>query len=332
MKKIILSLSCIATLATTAQNTIDWPEAGKYRLDTAVSKTNVSKLMIAVGGFGQGAYSKKFLIDYGMYGYARFRIANIAALSAYVNQGFMQMPNGGGTSSHQEATATIYYMHHNTADQGIKVLEETRDGNYKTTVSAPYNYPASFFSGIGVSLINKKYFAPIVLANGVIKNSLTDSTVNYTSAVTQVNTQIVAFGITSSSSAKFKGKIYYTSTDGKRQGVYKIRKNTSIDMALQCLMALNTTSSPNLFDVQAIGANTTSDITKYVFTPQAYKKFGWRAMMVIRPNAALSMNISLGSLPGLKASNVKGISTLIENGYMQIGFGFGIGAIDSKRK
>jgi hypothetical protein len=339
MKKLVLTISCVAaTVIANAQTKkeIVWPEAGSFRVDTLLSKTNVSKLMIAAGGYGQGMYSPASLaVDYGAYGYARMRFAKFAALSGYINQGLAAMPNGGGTSSHQEATATIYYSKRDSRDQAVKVLEEWKDnyganGSYtKHTISAPYSYPSGFFSGVGVGIINKKYFAPIDMSNGVIKNTITDSAINFKSAVTQVNTQLLTFGITSSSCAKFKGKIFYTSKEGKN-GVYKVRKNTSIDMSLQCLMALHTSVGSSLIMINE--KKTASDVASRSFTPQAYKKFGWKIAMVIRPNAVFSINAQMGSLPGVKSSSVKGAKKMIENGYMQIGFGFGIGALDSKRK
>jgi hypothetical protein len=312
----------VATLIN-AQSNIDWPATGKYRLDTLSSKINISKLVIAAGAYGQGSYAQPLLVDYGAYSYARFRFAKIAALSAYVNQGFADMTNGGGITNQQEGTATIFYYNKIDRDKGVKVLKVDRYSDQKTTTSAPYDYPSGFFPGLNVGLINKKYFAPLVAENGVIKNTINDSAVSFKSAVTQVNTQMLSFGLSVSTCSKFKGKLYYTDKNGSHRK-YNIRKNTSMDMTLQCLMALNTSANTNLFSINE--KNTPSDIAFRSFTPQGYKKLGWRMLMVMRMNSVISINVQAGSLPGVKLSKVKGFATLAENLFVQIGFGFGIGA------
>lgn len=318
---ILLSITLLSVITLSAQTGTDWPEAGKFRLDTLKSRTNVNTLFIAAGGFFKGSINdnikEKSTTDYGIFVYGRYRIGKIATVSAYINQGLLDMANGGGSTSQQDFRASLYFLKSIVMAEGIKVLEQYSDS--KTI--AKYNYPTGSFYGITASLINKKYFNPVSTNTGTFTNTTTSAIIPNATGVVQVNSQILSLGFTNTMTSKFKGRIKYTNSKNRHEA-YTIRQNGSTDIYFEGLMALNTNISSNVFSANNSDAPT--DISTVKYSNTNLSRFGYRVLLVTQIKNIFSLNAQIASIPGIRDLTEK---SYLNNFQFQVGFGIAIGAL-----
>jgi len=307
-----------------------WPEKGTYTIDTLISKTSCQPLLISAGGYYEmGNLLTENLLDYGVYGYARFRIAKLASFSAFINKGLTEYPNGGGTAFSQEFHANIFFKRSIIYAEGKKKFGT--EGN--TEYSANYKYPAASFVGLTGGLLNFKSFQSVRTDStgdfGQIVNKANGTVQNTATGLLKMNMQVVGAGFCFSQSSKFKGRIRATLPSGnhiKRM----IRKSNSFDGALEFLMALNIKEGDNLMRVNS--DESASFVNNYKFIDPKLKRFGWRMWFCGKINSVFSMTMQMSSRPGFKDSlsdytGPKAFKPLMQNFYFNAGIGLAIGAL-----
>ncbi len=331
MRKIILQVSLIAISYLTKAQTNTWPDAGTFTVDTLVSKTTCQPLVIAAGGNYElsNLLSDKVTGDYGLYGYLRYRPFKLFSVSAFVNQGLLSHPNDGGSSGSQEGRVNFYFKHDVHYAAGKKKFGNENGYKY----SAPYNYPQANFIGITASLSNNKFF----------HSAMSDTTNKYGSLIRksdgkilsdsvgllQINTQVIGFGIAFSSCNKFKARVKMTMPSGRHKKRI-VRKSMSFDGAFEVLTALNINQNKNIIMIND-NQNSTS-ANNYVFENPAFKRLGWRFWACGKINNLMSITFQMGAKPGIKENLTKSesstfVKTIFQNFYINVGYGFAIGAL-----
>ena len=330
MKKPLLLFGAVLISVLNLNAQKSWPEKGTYAIDTLISKTSCQPLLIAAGGYYEMSnLLTENLLDYGVYGYARFRIAKLASFSAFINKGLTEYANGGGSAFSQELHANLFLKRSVIYADGKKKFGA--EGN--TEYSANYKYPAASFVGLTGGLINLKTFQSVRTDStgsfGRIVQKANSTTLKDATGILQMNMQIVGAGFCFSQSSKFKGRITATLPSGnhvKRM----IRKSASFDGAFEILMALNIKEGDNLLKVNA--DESAAYVNNYQYMDAKLKRLGWRMWFCGKINSVLSMTMQMGSRPGIKDAlsdytGPKAFKPIMQNFYFNAGIGLALGAL-----
>ncbi len=331
MHKVITLIGLITLALITKAQTTTWPDAGKFTVDTLVSKTTCQPLVIAVGGNYElsNMLSDKITGDYGLYGYLRYRPIKFISASAFITQGLLSHPNAGGASGSQEGRVNFYFKHDVHYAAGKKKFGKENGYEY----SAPYHYPQANFIGITASISNNKFFHSAVSDTtgkygSLIRKSdgkiLSDSI-----GLLQLNTQVVGFGFAFSTCNKFKARVKMTMPSGRHKKRI-VRKSMSFDGAFEVLTALNIKQNQNIIMIN--GNQNSTTVNNYDFTNPAIKHFGWRFWACGKINSIMSITMQMGAKPGIKENLTKSessefVKTVFQNFYINVGYGFAIGAL-----
>ncbi len=327
-------LSTGLSLGTITAQT-DWPTDGNFVVDTLVSRTSCQPLVIAAGGM----YEMNDMLtstnsgDYGLYGYARYRVGRIFSASAFITQGFLSVPNGGGTTGSQEFRGVLFFKKSVEYAGGSKKLGRVSNGGGTyTEFSAPYKYPQGSYIGLTGSFINRKAFETIKSDSTGKFGKITRISDNFdlkdTVATFSVNSQVISAGFAFSVASKFKGRV--RANINGRHVKRTIRKSMSFDGAFEALIGLNVKESNNLFIVN--GKNDANYVNNYSFSGTQVKKIGWRMWACGKINSLFSVTMQMGARPGIKDNTVdydgpKIFSKVFQNMYFNMGLGLAIGAL-----
>jgi hypothetical protein len=320
---IALGLFSVTTL--TAQR---YDESMSYTVDTLRNKPRSNKLMINAGVQGDADYNGAGSGYYGAYAHGRFNIGRFLQVGGTFVMPFTDAPKDRPDYKYSimEAQAALFFSDKTEKEKHDFTLGHgsTKDGRVKFHAALPipksvqlglcggmFNWTRPFVRGQKDTAI----FDAVNISDG--RNVYKDNI--YTNV--SVTGFSAGFALSTNLKAKYRfNTVKMTSRGNIKHGKTTVRRNTSVDLAMEFLFAPSVRFQENVNVVQNDTAQT------YFISNLQKKHMGFRVRAEIR-KSIFSVRFEMGVRPGVKYAMGGNGNKTLSGAYYTLGLGIGIGAL-----
>ncbi len=349
-KTLLLACLVLFSLQSQAQKKeqkkpTEWPEEGKFRIDTIYNKKLPYNLFINAGLQVEGDLFGKSPAGVGVYVYGRYTLARLIQISGTIVTGAAPLANQIGGN-----VAANYDYHNYSARIAIplkkskepvnvskKLMQyQYREGGqqYQKTYTANFPVMASTYQGLTGSISQlHRYFGQKYTSGASFNMFDANNDTFHQQAIIGYSTLMFSVGFHYSQGIKFKGKAYATLEGRHRRKT--VRQKSVLDMCAELLIGA-TKADEKVTGIMKDGKFNYDApyVDLYKRGDVKTNKFGFRFEINMK-RGLMGMRLEMGTKPGIrhdysedggKVEN-EWLVKRMANAYMVLGIGLGIGAL-----